>query len=286
MTQRMVRQIVVIERTNGFLKAVRLRGDWLARLRREIQVEDALASVQIEGSSLTLERAFELAHNMDEADEVVVPDAEREFLNYLRTFNAIEALHNDRQAVLSNGDLLNIHRSLITGVRGGKRMEGQFRRENVEVGDLVDGVKTIHHQPPPWSVVENEIQDLLDWVELGKEKGKSAGVVDPWIHPAIIAGIAQHRLVWIHPFLDGNGRAARMFTTMLLYQRGYDFKYLFNLSQYYNADRDRYYTLLRTADRSGDYTEWLEYFLGGLAHQMVRIEERAKQCAAAAPEDL
>ena len=46
--------------------------------------------------------------------------------------------------------------------------------------------------------------------------------------------------------------------TLILYQRGYDFKYLFNLSEYYNKDRDRYYEALRSADRSEDYTEWLE----------------------------
>ena len=64
---------------------------------------------------------------------------------------------------------------------------------------------------------------------------------------------------------------------MILYQRGYDFKYLFNLSEYYNKDRDRYYEALRTADRTGDYTQWLEYFLGGLANQMMRVEERARR---------
>ena len=93
-----------------------------------------------------------------------------------------------------------------------------------------------------------------------------------WIHPVILAGIAQHRLVWIHPFMDGNGRSARMFTTMLLYQRKYDFKYLFDLSTYYNEDRDEYYRALRTADATGDYTEWLLYFLGGFSREMVRIK--------------
>ena len=68
-----------------------------------------------------------------------------------------------------------------------------------------------------------------------------------------------------------------MFTTLILYQRKYDFKYLFNLSEWYNKKRDRYYDALRTADRSGDYTEWLEYFLGGFSNQMMRIEERAKE---------
>ena len=88
-----------------------------------------------------------------------------------------------------------------------------------------------------------------------------------------------YRLVWIHPFVDGNGRTARMFTTLILYQRKYDFKYLFSLSEYYNKDRDRYYDALRTTDRTGDYTDWLEYFLGGLSHQMVTVESKAREAA-------
>ena len=118
---------------------------------------------------------------------------------------------------------------------------------------------------------------LLAWIQAGKEKGDGSG--DPWVHPVIQAGIAQHRLVWIHPFVDGNGRTARMFTTLLLYQRGYDFKYLFDLSSYYNRNRDDYYRALRSADASGDYTEWLIHFLGGFAYQMVRIQELARSGA-------
>jgi len=70
-----------------------------------------------------------------------------------------------------------------------------------------------------------------------------------------------------------------MLTTLLLYQRGYDFKYLFELSGFYNRDRDKYYAAIRTADKTSDYTEWLTYFLGGFAFQMVRIQERAREGA-------
>ena len=67
-----------------------------------------------------------------------------------------------------------------------------------------------------------------------------------------------------------------MFTTLLLHRRGYDFKYVFELSSYYDRDRDAYYRALRTADAGGDYTDWLTYFLGGFAYQMVRIQELAR----------
>ena len=72
-----------------------------------------------------------------------------------------------------------------------------------------------------------------------------------------------------------------MFTTLLLFQRGYDFKYLFELSGYYNRDRDAYYEALRSADQTGDYTDWLIYFLGGFSYEMVRVRERILKSEAA-----
>jgi len=272
-TPRMLRQLKAIEQTTGFLKAVRLRPEWIREVRSRTNVQEALASLQIEGSSLTLEHAFELARDVPQRE---LRDSEREFCNYLRAFEATDSLQGQRNTVLGRGDLLNLHRLLVDGVRGGRRGAGAFRREDVKVGDVQDGEVLVHHQPPSWFQVDQAVSDLLAWIEAGKVKAKSESSADPWVHPVIQAGIAQHRLVWIHPFVDGNGRTARMFTTLLLYQRGYDFKYLFELSSYYNTDRDAYYSALRTADATGDYTRWLTYFLGGFAYQMVAIQERAR----------
>ncbi len=36
----------------------------------------------------------------------------------------------------------------------------------------------------------------------------------------------------IHPFIDGNGRTARLLSTLILYKTGYDFKRLFTISEY------------------------------------------------------
>jgi Fic family protein len=274
LTPKILRQLKAIEQTTGFLAAVSLRPEWIAELRRRTRVQEALASLQIEGSSLTLEEAFELARERPDRE---LRDSEREFLNYLRAFEAIDGLRDARDAVLGKGDVCNLHRLLVDGVRGGRRGSGRFRREEVKVGDVAGGEVIVHHEPPSWLEVEARVGELLAWIEASKVHGR--GDADPWVHPVILAGIAQHRLVWIHPFVDGNGRTARMLTTLLLFQRGYDFKYLFELSTYYNRERDDYYRALRQADATGDYTEWLTYFLGGFSYQMVRIQELAREGA-------
>lgn len=271
LTPKMLRQLKAIDQTTGFLEAVGLQPSWITEVRGRTVVREALASLQIEGNTLSLEQAFELSEGLPNRE---LRDSEREFLNYLRAFDAVDPFRNQRDAVITRGDLLNLHGLLVSGVRGGRRGAGEFRREDVKVGDIMGEEVVVHHHPPSWFQVDQDIEALLEWIEAGKAKGADSD--DPWVHPVIQAGIAQHRMVWIHPFVDGNGRTARMFTTMLLYQRGYDFKFLFELSGYYNRSRHAYYQALRSADHGNDYTEWLTYFLGGFAYQMVRIQERAR----------
>lgn len=278
-TPRMLRQLKAIERTAGFLEAMTLHPEGRLRLHKNAQVKDALSSIQIEGGTLTLEEAFEIARQPPQRRR---SNSEQEFLNYLCAFENIDHLCGQRDYVPAAGDLRNLHHILLDQVRGGDHFKGQFRVEDVKVGDIVAGETVVHHQPPHWSRVPGEVDELMEWITCSAEKKpykeiKESG--DPWVHPVFIAGITQHRLVWIHPFVDGNGRAARMFTALVLFYRGYNFKYLFDLSSYYNADRDLYYASLRTADRDGDYTQWLEYFLGGFSNQMFTLRDDALKAA-------
>lgn len=275
-TPRMQRQLVAIDRCVGFLEAVDLDADWRHNLRDSARLHDAVSSLQIEGSPLSIERAFSL---VTEPPSSPLNEAEREFVNYLAAFDAIDGLRGDKSYPVSHRDLLNLHRLIVHEVRGGFSNAGRIRDGDVVVGDR-DGEKVVvQHRPPPAENVRHHVDSLMTWLGAIKTHPTlvqlSRGAADPWVHPVIAAGIAQHRLAWIHPFLDGNGRTARMFTTLLLYQRGYDFKYLFDLSTYYNRDRDRYYMALRSADVEGDYTQWLEYFLGGFAFQLSAIKYRA-----------
>lgn len=165
LTPKILRQLKAIEQTSGFLAAVSLRPEWIAELKRRTLVQEALASLQIEGSSLTLEEAFELARERPDRE---LRDSEREFLNYLRAFEAIDGLRDVRDAVLGKGDVCNLHRLLVDGVRGGRRGAGRFRREKVKVGDVAGGEVIVHHQPPSWLEVEARVEELLAWIEASK----------------------------------------------------------------------------------------------------------------------
>lgn len=63
-------------------------------------------------------------------------------------------------------------------------------------------------------------------------------------------------------------------------QRGFDTKRFFALDEYYNQDRASYYEALRSVDPgTQDLTEWLEYFVQGIAVEITRVERRVQEMA-------
>lgn len=98
------------------------------------------------------------------------------------------------------------------------------------------------------------------------------------LSPILSAAISQFQFVHIHPFIDGNGRMARLLSTLILYKTGYEFKRLFTISEYYDLDRPEYYKAIQSVRENGmDMTFWLEYFIEGLRSQMAEIQDKGKQ---------
>ena len=97
------------------------------------------------------------------------------------------------------------------------------------------------------------------------------------VHPVLVSGVAQFQLVHIHPFLDGNGRASRLLSTLCLHRAGYDFKRLFAISEYYDRDRAAFYRAIQGREQDMDLTGWLEFFTAGRPPSSTRclgLEER------------
>jgi len=96
------------------------------------------------------------------------------------------------------------------------------------------------------------MREFIEWINANIKK----------ISPVIVSAISQFQFVHIHPFVDGNGRTARLLSTLILYKTGYDFKKLFTISEYYEKDRLAYYNAIRSVRKNKmDMTVWLEYFI-------------------------
>lgn len=144
----------------------------------------------------------------------------------------------------------------------GETVEGANREDVREL--LNSRTREVTYTPPPPAEVAPLMRDMVEWLR-----------ADTDIHPVLVAGIAQFQLVHIHPFVDGNGRASRLLSTLCLYRTGYDFKRLFTLSEFYDRDRGAFYAALRTVRASDmDLTGWLEFFVLGLKQQMEEVKSR------------
>jgi Fic family protein len=250
-----------IERTRGFLDAAKLSEDWIAKTQKRALVLEAHHTTHIEGTQLTLGESERIL-----AGQKVVgvrPEDAQELLNYTKAFELV-ADYLEAGDPITEALSREIHRRLVQGVRGNRASPGEYRRIQNYIVNSRTGERI--YTPPPPLEVPQMMTELVTWL-----RGETP------INPVVGAGIAHFQLVHIHPFVDGNGRTARLLSTLCLYKTGYDFKRLFTISEYYDRDRPAYYQALQSVREHGmDMTGWLEYFTEGLAAQMREVQVTAE----------
>jgi Fic family protein len=120
--------------------------------------------------------------------------------------------------------------------------------------------------PPPTERVNQLVNGFFEWFNSPEISG---------IDPVIEAGLTHYEIVRIHPFIDGNGRTARVMATLVFYKRGFDVKRFFALDDYYDQDRRNYYAALKSVDQNTlDLTGWLEYFTDGVAVSIKAVKDK------------
>jgi Fic family protein len=253
--------LTAIERARGFLQGATLSEEWLRRMSQRALLLEAHHTTHIEGTQLTVEQAERLWAG--EHVEHTQPDDVRELLNYRDAFHLVSDYLDDGEPV-TESLIREIHKRLVAGVRGGEAEPGAYRNVQNFVVNSQTGAVT--YTPPPPQDVAPLMQELVAWLRQ-----------ETAIHPVLVAGIAQFQLVHIHPFVDGNGRASRLLSTLCLYRAGYDFKRLFTLSEFYDRDRAAFYRALQgVRERGMDLTGWLEFFVRGLATQLTEVKARGE----------
>jgi Fic family protein len=228
-------------------------------LRRDALLRSAHSSTAIEGNTLSLEEVTDLAAGR----EIRAPRRDRqEVLNYLE---ALERIPEFSQKIpFTTEDFLKVHQTVTKETLEDRRDEGVFRNCQVQVVNRT--TREVIYMPPPTAEVPGLVNDFLEWLN-------SSQVEE--IEPVIEAGIAHYEVVRIHPFVDGNGRTARVIATMVLYKRGFDVKRFFALDDYYDQDRRSYYEALKRVDpRTLDLTHWLEYFSNGVAVSIEAVKQK------------
>jgi Fic family protein len=254
--------LLEIERARGFLDAAKLKDEWIEDMQSQSLIREAHHSTHIEGTQLTLPQAKGILTGEDV--EGVRRDDRQELLNYREAMELVSE-YMGRWSEITEELIQEIHRILVKDVRGDSLEPGQYRSVQNYVGNTATG--EIIYTPPPPSEVPRFMGEFVKWLNAEED-----------LSPVLVAGVSQFQFVQVHPFLDGNGRTARVLCTLILYQHGYDFKRLFSLSEYYDKGRMGYYEAIQSVrDSGGDMTGWLEYFTEGLRSQLMAVKVRGER---------
>ena len=159
-----------------------------------------------------------------------------------------------------------VHRVLLSGVRGQEKRPGEFRTLQVWIGAPGSSIRNARFVPPPPDMLRDLFQD---W-----ERFANADLEMP---PLVKCAMMHYQFEAIHPYRDGNGRIGRLLITLFLKESGILSNPLLYLSAYFERERQRYYDELLSVSATGDWEQWLEYFLKGVWKESLDVVARIRR---------
>ena len=202
----------------------------LKSLEENFKLEWTYNSNAIEGNTLTLKETKVVLEGITIGGKTM-----REHLEVINHKEAIEFLEELVQYnnELTEMDIKNIHAIVLKGIDN--ENAGRYRIENV----IISGAS---HIPPDAIIVPESMEKLIYRYDEWKEK----------YHPIIVAALLHAEFVKIHPFIDGNGRTARLLMNFEVMKNGYPPIII------KNEERHKYYDALDVGALTGDYTDFIK----------------------------
>lgn len=242
----------------------------LASLRETARLAATHYSTQIEGNRLTraqVEEALAGAH---------FPGRERdeaEVRHYYRALEHVEGLAQ-RPGRITEDDLRRIHGLVLHG----RSTRSPYREGQNVIRDSASG--GIVYLPPEAHDVPGLMAALVDWVNAELDRRE--------LPTPIVAAIAHYQYATIHPYYDGNGRTARLLTTLILHKSGYGLKGIYSLEEHYVRDLAGYYAALAVGPSHNYYlgraeaeiTGFLDYFCRSMADAFSAVRMQAARAVA------
>jgi Fic family protein len=257
-----------IEAAKGIIENSPLVPAYEAKFRQEAIIRTVHHGTHIEGNPLEQPEVEKVLAGRD------VPARDRDIQEILNYREVLKFINSKKDEPVTEKILLEIHKlttkRILKAEQAGKYRHTQVRVTNSKTGET-------SYLPPPPSQIADLIRSFLLWLnQVGGEE----------IHPIIKAAITHYVITAVHPFVDGNGRAARALSTLVLFKEDYDIKKFFSLEEYFDRDSGSYYTVLqKTSNQSKklderNLTSWIEYFTEGLANELARIREKVQRLSA------
>lgn len=268
-----LRLIGALDEFKGAWRAIgRIAPDRLTALKRVATIESVASSTRIEGAKLTDREVEQLLSNLD-IKSFATRD-EQEVAGYAAVSET--AFNHWKDLTLTENHIRQLHRDLLQYSAKDARHRGEYKtlRNDVVAFDASGKeVGVVFETASPFDT-PRMMTDLVTWTADALREGK--------LHPLIVIAIFIVSFLAIHPFQDGNGRLSRVLTTLLLLRAGYAYVPYSSLESVIEQSKERYYLALRQTQgtiRSDkpDWLPWLEFFLGALTEQKVRLERKLEK---------
>ena len=196
----------------------------LKKIQDHFRIEMTYNSNAIEGNSLTLKETFLVIKEGITVKGKPLKDHLEARDHYLTLNYLYDLVENGKHHTMSEHLIRSMHQLIMQETD--KEWAGVYRNANV----IISGADYI---PPDALEVAHKMKQLIDWVKGNKSN----------LHIIELAALLHHKLIFIHPFFDGNGRTSRIIMNLLLMQYG------FPLGIILKNDRKKYYNVLSQADK-------------------------------------
>ena len=209
--------------------------------------KEALMSSQIEGTQATLEDVLDPTIEAGASNDV------EDVVNYVRALD--EAILLLEKLPICSRLIRKAHEILLAHTRGQEKQPGEYRHSQNWIGDALSTIKTARYVPPNVEDMKEAISDLEKYINAEDD---DADVL-------IKAGLIHYQFETIHPFLDGNGRIGRLLIVLYLMSKRILSIPALYVSYYLKANRIEYYDRLEAVRKSGNYEQWVKFFLRALS---------------------
>jgi Fic family protein len=264
--------LMSIEADRQVVASLPLTAPLLDSLRRTARLLSTHFSTQIEGNRLTAAQVEQVV--MGEGN---FPGRERDEAEVRHYYAALEFVekHSRTPGALTEKDVRTIHGLVMTGkAKPTPYRDGQNVIRDARTGHTV-------YLPPEAADVPGLMKELVSWVNTSLAEGE--------LPVPVVAALAHYQFATIHPYFDGNGRTARLLTTLLLHRSGYGLNGIYSLEEYYAQNLDGYYAGLAVGEShnyyfgraEGDVTPFITYFCTGMADAFAKVRLRAEEASRA-----
>ncbi len=283
-TPEILRLIAEIDEFKGRWQALgTLAPDRLSALRRVATIESVGSSTRIEGAHLSDAEVDRLLAGLDVRS--FRSRDEQEVAGYAAAMELVFSAASELE--LTENHLKQLHGVLLKFSEKDERHRGGYKSvpNHVEAFDA-DGrsLGVLFRTASPFDT-PRLMEALVGWTR--------EALVAREHHPLLVIAVFVVRFLAVHPFQDGNGRLARILTTLLLLRAGYDYVPFASLERVVEENKDEYYRTLRRAQATleGDESqlgEWVAFLLRCLVAQkeaLARKVDRERVAAALPPLD-